>query len=117
MKEIIKNYLSYIPYVIFVFITLLYAKIITSLYCSIETTKDGGFVKLFEANSPVWYYKSANTLILYDKILICVFILMYFLSTIFIRKKYIVSLFILLLPLILMFCDWLYLRYTIAYRL
>lgn len=116
MEKVIKKHLSYVPYIVFALITLLYVRIIVSLYRSIEAARDGGFEKLFEADFPVWYYKSADNLILYDKILILFFILMYFLS-VFIRKKYILSLFILLLPLIFMFCDWLYLRYTITYKL
>ena len=114
MKEIIKKYKQKIIYVIFVLMSLLYARIILSLCRGIEAAKTGGFVKLFEENLPIWYYESEEKMILHEKILICFFILTYCLSVGFIKRKLNLFLFFLFLPLIFMFCEYVYENYVIS---
>lgn len=112
MKTLINKYLYYIPYIVFMVMTIFYVKIIVSLLHIIEAIKSGGYVKLFEEKLPVWQYQTTDNLILHEKFLISFFIFMYVLACILIKRKIILSLFV---PLIFIFLERIYIDYRIIY--
>ena len=100
MKSIIIKYLSYFFYVIFILITLFYIRVIISLCINIKATKNGGFTKLIDENSPIWYEQSIENMIMNDKIWIAVLVFFMVISSLYIVKRPKLAIFLLFVPYI-----------------
>ena len=111
-SKVVKKHCQTSKYIILTLITLIYVRIIMSSYYIIREAKEDGLFKLFEEKIPVWFYASADKLILHEQIVIYCLVVAFCLAGFFIRKRYIISIFILFLPIIFLLFEVLYVRYA-----
>ena len=100
MKNIVIKYLHYLCYIIFVLITLFYIRVIISLWNSVKATKNGGFAKLIDENSPIWYERSVENMVTNDRIWTAVLVFFIVVSSLYIVKRPKLAIFLLLIPYI-----------------
>jgi len=88
-----------LKYTTLIGLSLFNLRVMYSGVINILAAKDGGFIKLIDANASEWYYRSEELLIFRDQLYFGIFLLSLMLSLIYHRKT-IVSLFFQLFPIV-----------------